>query len=310
MTYAVVPPRSIPTLDSVVYNDSIFNRNSQENYVFTRFLLFLTSRANQRKTTSSIARIVLLQYNGHIDTSILQNIYRPSGKWVTPDMCTFTIGDKTISVFSTVPNAATPVIYLNTFSGEGQKVFEATQATGCPPFTLVSISNLEWNHDMVPWNSPPIFKNADACTGGADDYLRFLTEEIIPTAESKLPAPPRWRGIAGYSLAGLFALYAIYQTALFSRVGSMSGSLWFPGMKEYIFSNEPKRCPECAYFSLGDKESKTRNPVLRTVQENTEAIQAYYQSKGVDTSFQLNRGNHFVQSVERTAAGIAWMVSR
>ena len=310
MTYAVVPPRSIPTLDSVVYNDSIFNRNSQENYVFTRFLLFLISRANQRKTTSSIARIVLLQYNGHIDTSILQNIYRPSGKWVTPDMCTFTIGDKTISVFSTVPNAATPVIYLNTFSGEGQKVFEATQATGCPPFTLVSISNLEWNHDMVPWNSPPIFKNADACTGGADDYLRFLTEEIIPTAESELPAPPRWRGIAGYSLAGLFALYAIYQTALFSRVGSMSGSLWFPGMKEYIFSNEPKRCPECAYFSLGDKESKTRNPVLRTVQENTEAIQAYYQSKGVDTSFQLNRGNHFVQSVERTAAGIAWMVSR
>lgn len=56
-------------------------------------------------------------------------------------------------------------------------------------------------------------------------------------AEKVIGGVPRWRGIAGYSLTGLFALYyAIYQTDLFSRVGSISGTLWFPGMKEYIFS--------------------------------------------------------------------------
>ena len=64
------------------------------------------------------------------------------------------------------------------------------------------------------------------------------------------------------------------------------------------------------YFSLGNKENKTKNPILRTVQENTEEISAYYQSKEIDTVFQLNLGNHFVQSVERTAAGIAWILSR
>lgn len=37
-------------------------------------------------------------------------------------------------------------------------------------------------------------------------------------------------GIAGYSLAGLFALYALYKTDVFTRVASMSGSLWFPGI--------------------------------------------------------------------------------
>ena len=63
-------------------------------------------------------------------------------------------------------------------------------------------------------------------------------------------------------------------------------------------------------FLWGDKESKTKNPILRTVQENTEEICAYYQRKGIDTVFQLNPGNHFVQSVERTAAGIVWMLSR
>jgi len=224
-------------------------------------------------------------------------------------MYTLTINEKTVSIFPSL-EANAPIIYLNTFSGEEQKVYEAARAAGCPPFTLVAITDLDWNHDMAPWDSPPTFKNADPCTGGADDYLRLLTKEIIPAAEKEIGGIPCWRGLAGYSLAGLFALYAIYQTDLFSRVGSMSGSLWFPGMKEYIFSHEPQHQLDCIYFSLGDKESKTKNPILRTVQENTKEICAYYQRKGIDTVFRLNPGNHFVQSVERTAAGIDWLLSR
>lgn len=221
----------------------------------------------------------------------------------------FTIDDKSISV-STGAKVGTPAIYLNTVSDEGQQVFEVAQAAGCSPFTLVAISNLAWNHDMAPWNSPAAFMNGESFTGGADDYLRLLVEEIIPRAEKELPGPPAWRGIAGYSLAGLFALYAIYRTDVFSRVGCMSGSLWFPGFKEYIFSHEPKRRPDCIYFSLGDKEAKTRNPVLKTVQENTEELRAFYQSKGIDTEFRLNPGNHFVQGIERTIAGIQWLLSK
>lgn len=92
----------------------------------------------------------------------------------------------------------------------------------------MAVSDLDWNHDMVPWDSPPAFKNTNPCTGGGDEYLRLLTEEIIPTTEKALNGVPRWRGIAGYSPAGLFVLYAIYQTDLFFRVGSMSGSLLTP----------------------------------------------------------------------------------
>ena len=89
-------------------------------------------------------------------------------------MCTFSTKGKTISIFPSF-EVNTPIIYLNTFSNEGQKVFKAAQAAGCPSFTLVTISDLDWNHDMVPWDSPPAFKNAAPCTGGADDYLRLLT---------------------------------------------------------------------------------------------------------------------------------------
>ncbi len=221
----------------------------------------------------------------------------------------FTTGNKTISVFSDTKENS-PVIYLNTFSVEGQKVYEAAQANGCPSFNLVAISDLDWNRDMTPWDSPPAFKNTEAFAGGADDYLRILTGEIIPAAEKRINGVPRWRGIVGYSLAGLFALYTIYRTDMFSRVGSISGSLWFPGMQEYIFSNEPKHRPECMYFSLGDKESKTRNPILQNVQKNTEEIRIFYQDIGIDTVFQLNPGNHSNHAVERTAAGVCWLLSR
>ncbi len=224
-------------------------------------------------------------------------------------MCTFSVDGKTVSVFL-ANEPASPVIYLNTVSNEGQQIFEAAQAANRSPFTLVTISNLDWNRDMAPWDSPAAFKKGEPFTSGADDYLRLLVEEIISRAEKELPVPPAWRGIAGYSLAGLFALYAIYQTDVFSRVGCMSGSLWFPGFKEYVLSHEPKRWPDCIYFSLGDKEAKTRNPVLKTVQEKTEEIQTFYQNKGIDTVFQLNPGNHFVQGIERTVAGIQWLLSK
>lgn len=39
LVYAVMPPRRIPTPDSVVYNDSMFVRDSQGNHVFTQFCI-------------------------------------------------------------------------------------------------------------------------------------------------------------------------------------------------------------------------------------------------------------------------------
>lgn len=214
---------------------------------------------------------------------------------------------RAVSVFPSAQPGA-PVIYLNTFSGEGRQVFEAAQNAGCPPFTLVAVSGLDWNRDMAPWNSPAAFQNGEPFTGGADGYLKLLTETILPEAERLLPAPPQWRGIAGYSLAGLFALYAVCRAGVFSRAGSVSGSLWFPGFQEYFFTHAPQRRPDCIYFSLGDREAKTRNPTLRTVQEKTEEMHAFCQSKGIRTVFRLNPGNHFVCGIERTASCLEWLL--
>lgn len=224
-------------------------------------------------------------------------------------MTSFNIEQKRVDVFaSAAPDR--PVIYLNTYGREGKQVFQHLQETGCPDFSLVAVSNLEWDHDMAPWDIPPISEKDTPCTGGSDDYLKLLLNQILPEAEKALPGIPSWRGIAGYSLAGLFAVYSIYQTDIFSRVASVSGSLWFPGIKDYIASHTPLKKPDCMYFSLGDRECHTRNKFLKCVQQNTETIEAFYHGQGIDTTFQLNPGNHFKDGVPRTAAGLQWILNR
>jgi predicted alpha/beta superfamily hydrolase len=222
-------------------------------------------------------------------------------------MMQFTAGEKNVTVYPCEKTNA-PVIYLNTIAPHGEEILKTALSLGAQPFSLVEITGLCWERDMVPWNCDAVFRNAPPFIGGGDAYIQFLTRQIIPAAEKTLPAPPSWRGIAGYSLAGLFAIYTVYQTELFSKVASMSGSLWFPGMKEYIFTHFPKCSLKEIYFSLGDKESKTRNPYLKTVQEDTEEIFQFYKKQGIPAVFRLNPGNHVYQAMERTAAGIAWLL--
>lgn len=137
-----------------------------------------------------------------------------------------------------------PVIYLNTFEGEGEQVLCILRDEGCPPFTLVSVSNLDWNHDMSPWEIPPVFKNAEPCTGGADDYLKLLTERIVPEAEKEIRGTVLLARYCRVFSRRTFALYSLYQTDLFSRAASVSGSLWYPGIPEYISSHTMKKTPD------------------------------------------------------------------
>lgn len=222
---------------------------------------------------------------------------------------TFDLSDKKISVYPTCVYDR-PVIYLNTFSEEGESVYQTLCGMDCGDFTLVTISGLTWNHDMAPWDIPPISPKDAPCTGGAEEYLRLLSDEIVPAAERFVLGQVLWRGLAGYSLGGLFALYSLYHVELFSRIASISGSLWFPDFQEYVFSHEMLNPPKHLYLSLGDRECRTGNPFLKTVQERTEKICDFYRTKGIDTAFEFNSGNHFKNAIQRTALGIAWILKR
>ena len=64
-------------------------------------------------------------------------------------MNSFSVEQKRVDVFeSAAPNK--PVIYLNTYGREGAQIFQYLTDIGCQDFSLVAVSKLEWNHDMVP----------------------------------------------------------------------------------------------------------------------------------------------------------------
>lgn len=218
-------------------------------------------------------------------------------------MASFLINEKKIDVFLS-ESPSKPVIYLNAYGDEGKEIYRLLKESHCPDFSLVSISGLSWNRDMTPYDAPALSSIDEPFLGGANEYLSLLINKIIPESEKMISGIPIYRVIAGYSLAGLFAIYATTQSDSFSRVASISPSLWYPGIKDFLFAHPPIKMPDCLYFSLGDKESKTRNPILKCVEDNTEAIASFYRGKGIKTIYELNPGNHFFESMERTAKGL------
>jgi len=200
-----------------------------------------------------------------------------------------------------------PLVVLNTVHGEGRAVYEAVRKVTDADFSMVAVGGLEWNRDMAPWDAPPVYGD-EPFVGGADEYLDALLSEIIPAAKEGLSAEPVRTVIAGYSLGGLFAVYSLFRTDVFSTAVSGSGSFWFPGFLDYVRENTTKGRTERLYLSLGDKESKTKNPVTRTVQSSTEEIAGIFSSRGTDTVFELNPGNHFQDPAGRMAKGIAWAI--
>ena len=142
-------------------------------------------------------------------------------------------GDETCAASgdaSVAPNAAescVPFIYMHEIQDESDAVLKRCAELGCPPFVLVAIHVSQWNDMLTPWECPGIFADDASFAGRADRQLEALSE-IVQKTEARLGVRPAHRCIAGYSLAGLFATWAPFQTDLFDAVASASGSMWYP----------------------------------------------------------------------------------
>ncbi len=180
---------------------------------------------------------------------------------------------------------------------------------------LVMLTAGDWNQDLSPWKTERVFSKGEDFEGGADAYLTKLCQTIIPDIETKIfslsennmentAVLPKRRMIGGYSMGGLFAVYAGYRTDLFTDVISVSGSLWFDGFAEFIKNSMPSSRWKHCYLSLGNKEKLTKNKRMAKVEENTLLIKQYLEQAGITAVYESNPGNHFYQSEERMIRGI------
>ena len=175
------------------------------------------------------------------------------------------------------------------------------------PFLLVPVPVVSWNADLSPWPAPPVFGN-EPFGSGAKDMLEKMIKEVIPQIRSEYGLAPDAKLIlGGYSLAGLFALWSGYETDAFDGIAAASPSVWFPGFLDYA-KQRPIQA-KAVYLSLGDKEERTRNPVMRQVGDCIRALYDHYkETPDVTATLEWNEGNHFRDAGLRTAKAFSWVM--
>mgnify|MGYP004485503929 FL=1 len=203
--------------------------------------------------------------------------------------------------------------------------------------SLVRIGVDLWEENFSPWCAPRVFAKGPNFGDGAQKTLDTLINQVIPWAESELTEPPAYRVLVGYSLAGLFSLWAgVTQAGVspqvargskldtpaapqlstpattFQRIGAVSGSFWFPSLLDYVDQQLRGGAVSLthAYLSLGDREARTPNPQIMHVQENAELLAAKLRDAGITSTFELNRGNHFQNVEGRIQKALNWLVTQ
>lgn len=176
------------------------------------------------------------------------------------------------------------------------------KAAGAAGYTLIAFQADDWNSDFSPWQA----ETPDTVfSGNGEKTLEYIINELIPAARSKY-GKDRAIYIMGYSLAGLFALWACARrTDIFAGAASCSGSLWYPGYADFIRAGcdmSGKRI----YMSLGGKEANTANELMATVEEKTREISEILKKKNT-VKFEMNPGGHFADSGKRLAKAVKWI---
>lgn len=112
--------------------------------------------------------------------------------------------------------------------------------------------------------SPPVTTGTQpAGTGGAADFLAFITQELQPFIASLHAVNPEEQTLAGHSMAGLFAMYAMLNgSRAFSRYVAISPSLFWDDHAAIKRAAEFARRSDLAstrlFVAVGEQETKER----------------------------------------------------
>ena len=187
------------------------------------------------------------------------------------------------------------------------KEIETLKAGTARPFALATLIIEDWNKELAPWASEPVF-GKDPFGDGAPETLRLIEGDLIPEMEALFPTLKGAEKIlGGYSLAALFALWCAYESPSFTGIAAASPSVWYPGWMDFVRTHTPRAGK--IYLSLGDKEYKSKNKTMATVEDCIRAYADILSASGlVETTLEWNPGNHFVDADKRTAKAFLWVM--
>ena len=175
------------------------------------------------------------------------------------------------------------------------------------PFLLAAFELEDWIVDLMPWPDGNISREPEAGLHG-QKTLQYVLLSLLPELRERYGDLPVVLG--GYSLGGLFSLWAAVQTDRFRAVAAASPSVWIRDWQ--AFSEQHPTLAEAVYLSLGDREEHVKNPAIARVGDGIRAQYRLLQRQLGPEHCTLVRepGNHFTDNDGRLARAFAWCIGQ
>lgn len=123
----------------------------------------------------------------------------------------------------------------------------------------------------TPWSHPAYKPGAPDFGGGAEV---FLADTVLPVATALRREHPEGPiGLFGYSLAGLFGLFAMLNTDVFSTYLLASPSTWYPGIVNRV-ARTPLACDPRVVLACGANEGLDHPEPIAGIRQDTDRLVA------------------------------------
>lgn len=200
-----------------------------------------------------------------------------------------------------------PLVFINDDLEAGDGVAALLEAL---PLNIAIVDPGQWTDALSPWPEPALNEKMKDFGGRGSELISDYWNSIIPRAEQLAGIKPPFRVIAGYSLAGLWGIYAGWESGLFERVAAASASLWYEGFLDYLRTKTPAVSLRRIQLSLGDREEKAKNPRLARIGAATLEAKEIMNEKGVAAELVMTEGGHFNNAASRLADTIRAAIIR
>jgi len=149
-----------------------------------------------------------------------------------------------------------------------------------PPLVIVGIANTDRTRDMTPSHAdeknPDGTVRADPTSGGADHFVDFIQNELMPEIERRYRVAP-YKIFAGHSFGGLLAVHIlITRPDMFQAYIAASPSLWWDNQRTLHqtqdFFAAHAELNKRFFFDLGNEGPQMSNPfdaMQKTLTEKT-----------------------------------------
>ena len=224
--------------------------------------------------------------------------------WIQQEIC----GVKLYVYRSNVQNATT-IYFLD--GDQFKEPFNHWIIKHQPALNFVLLNSNNRTDDYTPWPLQASETMPIDFGGKAEEHLSFITTHVIPFCEGEygFASSAEKRVIGGYSLGGLFSLYAAVNTDLFGTVLSCSSSMWYPGFLDYLKEHLFNAAHPKLYMSVGNQEGTTATNLTADQTLNTLALKDWIEPnfQAGDFQFTLEEGNHGINISRRVERAVEWV---